>query len=1357
MAIYYLKNESGSAVVVEDLGLNIPNGQSIQFDENEINGYYTADLATVINASALVLSTTDIGDSSGDYSPTDALAALSITSRIHRDNPHKVTITQTVDEDTGTDITTSEMETLTDGSDATSLHIHDDRYYTESELSSSNPVTVQVHWDNITNAPQFGALHWREPVLFNIWEAGDTTAMNASSPPEGKFWWNSDDDHIYKYTGGSWVDQGAPVADDRFIYRDGTASDDHIYEFDGSVWQDIATPEDNWAVMVDDDGDGSPAQYVYDSNEVPPNWIKIADIDWGDHNSLAGRGLDNSHPATAISYDNTTSDLTADDVQDAIDELDNRLDSAEYGFHKVLYVDQHRTDTYTPTGSMAYPYKTIADAMAAATAGSIVRVSGGTYTEDFTIPDKVDLEGTGTSNTIIKAASTGMVVGTGGPGSSVNIRGISLRTPITVDAGDGVVDFSDSYIGTEGYLVVTTGDVRNASVGTTVTSQPAVTLSATATMFSGDNIYLSSTPGTPTILHNGGTLALTDGLIQGTNASGPVVESNAGTIHLSHLNVLNLGGGLAVSADNGATPSDPNSIRSVMHVGGINTGSAPTMIEDIQGGDPSGTAIILTPSTQSGYDNTITGIAADNVQDAIDLLYSGGVDTTTAHVYVDNGRTDSYTETGSILHPYKSIPSAISNVQSGQTLYLSDGTYTDDFTLPDGVSLIGSGMGRTVLSGNIQTGSDPTIALKNFSSSGTLDINASTTMQDVYSTGVVVVDGNLQAINSELRNTTATPLVVNSGLISFMTSQITTGDFVAIDHNGGNLILDSMEVTNDSATSAAIESTSGTLRLLQSSASNVGGGDSIHMNNGALANAPNVLADVIHGGEIDAGSAYTIVEGVHDLVGGARIPTGSNLIRRPAEQIDYDPSSSGLNATNVQTAIDELSSELGVEIDNVVYVAKNGSDTPPATGATLGTLANPYLTVQAAIDSITPASNNYQIVFVFPGDYLEQLTIPTWVSIAGMAVEPTRIGNSGTSFTHTLDQTGGGRNAFWNVNFRNNNFNIINSNGNTSVWMDGCVTGALTMNGLGYGDYIAMRNDCWIHGDVVIHGANATLYDTTFDGNIEIDGDSATNIWSGYTCWNTLRHCSIAGDVLLEETTDTSIWNSDIYGTITADGGTSGNTILSIDEGSAPVDRTDLIIQNGATLNLLDWAYAKGYDNATSGLTSTNVQDAIDELVGKVEAFKIPKGTAFPTSPAPEDGDLFYRTDMSMIFSYDGTRGKWLSTTEMFLDWGANVGDGKYLRIHGATATQTGYLMPRNGTIVNITAKGASGNLSKAIEIRRNNSNTALATFNLSSGSYSDSSSNIDFQVGDYIQAFASSTGSPVRDIVVLATVSWRD
>lgn len=69
-------------------------------------------------------------------------------------NPHTVTITQAINADGGTDITVAELETLTDGSEASGLHNHDSRYYTESEinlqqLAQDNALTA--HTGNTNN------------------------------------------------------------------------------------------------------------------------------------------------------------------------------------------------------------------------------------------------------------------------------------------------------------------------------------------------------------------------------------------------------------------------------------------------------------------------------------------------------------------------------------------------------------------------------------------------------------------------------------------------------------------------------------------------------------------------------------------------------------------------------------------------------------------------------------------------------------------------------------------------------------------------------------------------------------------------------------------------------------------------------------------------------------------------------------------------------------------------------------------------------------------------------------------------------------------------------------------------------
>lgn len=181
-------------------------------------------------------------------------------------------------------------------------------------------------------------------------------------------------------------------------------------------------------------------------------------------------------------------------------------------------------------------------------------------------------------------------------------------------------------------------------------------------------------------------------------------------------------------------------------------------------------------------------------------------------------------------------------------------------------------------------------------------------------------------------------------------------------------------------------------------------------------------------------------------------------------------------------------------------------------------------------------------------------------------------------------------------------------------------------------------------------------------------------------------------------------------------------------------------------------ASAVSFNPAGTTLSATNVGSAISELF-TLTGNGIERGTIFPTSP--DGGDIFYRTDLSLLYQYDASRTSWLSITQMFLDWGSSAADGVYLNIHGAAATQTGYLMPRAGKIISITARCASGNLSKTLEIRRNHSTTALKSFTLSSGTYSSITENVEFSAGDYIQAFATSNSVASRDIVVMATIVW--
>jgi hypothetical protein len=70
-------------------------------------------------------------------------------------------------------------------------------------------------------------------------------------------------------------------------------------------------------------------------------------------------------------------------------------------------------------------------------------------------------------------------------------------------------------------------------------------------------------------------------------------------------------------------------------------------------------------------------------------LKINGTDAITNGIYVDKDRTDDYTASGSVLYPYKTIQAAITAANSGDTIFIWPGTYTEDLTLKPSVNLIG--------------------------------------------------------------------------------------------------------------------------------------------------------------------------------------------------------------------------------------------------------------------------------------------------------------------------------------------------------------------------------------------------------------------------------------------------------------------------------------------------------------------------------------------------------------------------------------------------------------------------------------------------------------------------------------------
>jgi hypothetical protein len=96
-------------------------------------------------------------------------------------------------------------------------------------------------------------------------------------------------------------------------------------------------------------------------------------------------------------------------------------------FNNVIYVAKNGNDS-TGTGTQAFPYLTITKAMTVATAGTLVIVQTGSYTESFTVPSNVSLQGSATLAFDQTTTSQTIVNGTITLSSNSNVSSIAVNS-----------------------------------------------------------------------------------------------------------------------------------------------------------------------------------------------------------------------------------------------------------------------------------------------------------------------------------------------------------------------------------------------------------------------------------------------------------------------------------------------------------------------------------------------------------------------------------------------------------------------------------------------------------------------------------------------------------------------------------------------------------------------------------------------------------------------------------------------------------------------------------------------------------------------------------------------------------------
>lgn len=140
-----------------------------------------------------------------------------------------------------------------------------DKHYTKTSMQTSGESIL--HQDNLKENPQI------KPVKYRI-KAIDTTAPADSTI--GDVYFNSVDDKYYKHDGTTYNYLVDVSIDDRVI--DNSIINEPIYTQNGSAFELTTTPVKNNSIIVEDDGDGKRAHYVYTGTIQ----TKIGDVDFDD-------------------------------------------------------------------------------------------------------------------------------------------------------------------------------------------------------------------------------------------------------------------------------------------------------------------------------------------------------------------------------------------------------------------------------------------------------------------------------------------------------------------------------------------------------------------------------------------------------------------------------------------------------------------------------------------------------------------------------------------------------------------------------------------------------------------------------------------------------------------------------------------------------------------------------------------------------------------------------------------------------------------------------------------------------------------------------------------------------------------
>lgn len=219
------------------------------------------------------------------------------------------------------------------------------------------------------------------------------------------------------------------------------------------------------------------------------------------------------------------------------------------------------------------------------------------------------------------------------------------------------------------------------------------------------------------------------------------------------------------------------------------------------------------------------------------------------------------------------------------------------------------------------------------------------------------------------------------------------------------------------------------------------------------------------GGKIAEQTAITASRALASDASG--LPVASNTT---ATELGYV---SGVTSA-LQTQLDAKATYASMLVSNTKYVAKNGNDT---TGD--GSFAKPYLTIGAALASITDASPTKRyVVLVQPGRYTENISLKANIFIQGANLETVRLDgtvNFDSSMSGTADNRTGCSNCII-IGAVDLNWSTVTS-GAGKIYFQNC-SFTSTVNLYGYNNPIAQGQfwSCSFFGTFTNSGINIAVH-----------------------------------------------------------------------------------------------------------------------------------------------------------------------------------------------------------------------------------------------------------------------------------------